>query len=78
MSLSEDQNTEAERSAQPVDTEAPPRLPFAVVGIGASAGGLEAVTELLAPIRADSGMAYIFMQHLPPTGESMLADILAK
>lgn len=78
MTLSQNQNAAAERSAQPVDIEAPPRLPFAVVGIGASEGGLEAALELLTAVRPDSGMAYIFMQHLPPTGESMLADIFSK
>jgi two-component system CheB/CheR fusion protein len=67
-----------DREAMPVNDEAPPRLPFPIVGIGASAGGLEAMTEFLSGVRADSGMAYIFIQHLPPTGESMLPGILSK
>jgi two-component system CheB/CheR fusion protein len=49
---------------------------FPVVGIGASAGGLEAVKELLQAIPADSGMAYVFIQHLSPTHESTLPSIL--
>ena len=62
----------------PVDHENPPRLPFPVVGIGASAGGLEAMTEFITAMRADSGMAFVFIQHLPPERESMIADILSK
>lgn len=71
-------NEPIDRQTQPVDTEQPPRLSFPVVGIGASAGGLEAITDFLSKLRTDSGMAYVFIQHLPPTGESMLVDILSK
>lgn len=49
-----------------------------VVGIGASAGGLEAVAELLASLPAATGMAFIVVQHLDPRHESLLAEILAK
>ncbi|MBV8781822.1 MAG: hypothetical protein JO353_10530, partial [Phycisphaerae bacterium] len=52
---------QADRQAQPVDTEQPPHLPFAVVGIGASAGGLEAILTFLDAMRPDSGMAFIFI-----------------
>lgn len=55
-----------------------PRLPFAVVGIGASAGGLEAYTEFLQACPADTGMAFVLIQHLPPDKESLLAEILAR
>ena len=51
---------------------------FPVVGIGASAGGLEAVSELLAALPAQTGMAYLLVQHLDPRHESLLAEILAK
>src|ERR1700731_4204144 len=51
-------------------------LPF-VVGIGASAGGLEALVELLGALPA-TGMAFIVVQHLNPTHESLLPEILAK
>lgn len=51
---------------------------FPVVGVGASAGGLEAFKILLQAIPADSGMAYIFVQHLAPHYESMLKEILQK
>ena len=52
-------------------------IPF-VVGIGASAGGLEAVAELLGALPAATGMAFILVQHLDPSHESLLAEILAK
>ena len=51
---------------------------FPVIGVGASAGGLEAFRELASAIPRDSGMAYIFVQHLAPNHESILADILQK
>jgi two-component system CheB/CheR fusion protein len=48
-----------------------------VVAIGASAGGLEAFTHLLDVFPAQSGMAFIFVQHLDPTHKSMIAGLLA-
>jgi two-component system, chemotaxis family, CheB/CheR fusion protein len=51
---------------------------FPVVGIGASAGGLDAFKKLLKEIPEDSGMAYILVQHLDPHHESMLADLLQR
>src|SRR5665213_263275 len=50
---------------------------FAVVGIGASAGGLDACTKLVAALPAGNGMAFILIQHLDPTHKSMLVDLLA-
>ena len=57
---------------------AAPEKPFAIVGIGASAGGLEAVTELLSSLPATSGMAFLLAQHLDPHHASMLVEILSK
>jgi two-component system CheB/CheR fusion protein len=51
---------------------------FPVVGVGASAGGLEAFKELVRAIPEDSGMAYIFIQHLSPKYESILTELLQK
>jgi two-component system CheB/CheR fusion protein len=50
---------------------------FPVVGIGASAGGLDACRKLLAALPATTGMAFILVQHLDPTHESMMVDLLA-
>jgi two-component system CheB/CheR fusion protein len=49
-----------------------------VVGIGASAGGLEAFTELLRHLPEKAGMAYVLVQHLDPTHGSVLQEILAR
>jgi two-component system CheB/CheR fusion protein len=49
-----------------------------VVGIGASAGGLDAFTLLLKHIPADTGMAFVLVQHLDPTHTSLLAEALAR
>src|SRR5712672_866956 len=51
---------------------------FPVVGIGASAGGLDAFKRLLKAIPENSGMAYILVQHLDPAHESILADLLQR
>ncbi|VTT99032.1 mcp methyltransferase with pas pac sensor : Methylase of chemotaxis methyl-accepting protein OS=Rhizobium leguminosarum bv. trifolii WSM2012 GN=Rleg10DRAFT_2965 PE=4 SV=1: CheB_methylest: CheR_N: CheR: PAS_10 [Gemmataceae bacterium] len=67
-----------ERLTAPPDDARAPRLPFPVVGIGASAGGLEAYTEFLRACPPDAGMAYVLVQHLPPDRESLLAEILAR
>jgi len=50
---------------------------FPIVAIGASAGGLEACRKLLDALPADNGMAFILVQHLDPSHESMLANLLA-
>ncbi len=49
-----------------------------MVGIGASAGGLDAFKKLLKAIPEDSGMAYVLVQHLDPSHESMLPELLQK
>ena len=51
---------------------------FQIVAIGASVGGLKAVTNLLKNLPVDTGMAYIYVQHLNPDHKSMLPEILSK
>ncbi len=51
---------------------------FPVVGVGASAGGLDAFKRLIKTIPDNSGMAYILVQHLEPTHESILRELLQK
>jgi chemotaxis methyl-accepting protein methylase/signal transduction histidine kinase/chemotaxis response regulator CheB len=55
-----------------------PKKPFTVVAIGASVGGLEAVSLLIKNLPADTGMAFIYVQHLNPDHKSMLSSILSK
>jgi len=52
--------------------------PSRVVGIGASAGGLEAVSELLRHLPNNTGMAFVFVQHLEPRQTSRLTEILSR
>ena len=59
-------------------SETPSNIQFPVVGIGASAGGLDAVKSFLKALPAKSGMAYVFIQHLSPQYESTLPEILQK
>ncbi len=68
--LQEDRGNEADIS--------PPRgHPFPVVAIGGSAGALDAFLRLLRALPEDSGMAFVFVQHLDPHYESQLPEILA-
>jgi two-component system, chemotaxis family, CheB/CheR fusion protein len=51
---------------------------FPIVGMGASAGGLEAFTELLSNLPNDTGMAFVLIQHLSPNQKSLLPEILSR
>jgi two-component system CheB/CheR fusion protein len=54
------------------------QTPFPIVGVGASAGGLEAFTELLSALPLETGMAFVLIQHLEAEHESMLTELLSK
>lgn len=49
-----------------------------IVGIGASAGGLDAFKSFLTAMPADSGLAFVLVQHLDPNHESLMVDLLAR
>ena len=49
-----------------------------IVGIGASAGGVEALEQFFKAVPADNGMAFVVVTHLSPSHESMLAEILGR
>lgn len=51
---------------------------FPIVAVGASAGGLEAFSEFLRAVPNNTGMAFVFIQHLDPKHHSMLSELLAK
>ncbi|MGA9014647.1 MAG: CheR family methyltransferase, partial [Acetobacteraceae bacterium] len=57
----------------------PPRSSdkFPIVAVGASAGGLDACRKLVSALPAANGMAFILVQHLDPTHDSMMVDLLA-
>jgi two-component system CheB/CheR fusion protein len=58
----------------------PPRSnrDFLIVAIGASAGGLEAVTELFRNLPPDTGMAFVLIQHLDPKHHSLLTELVSR
>lgn len=58
-------------------TLAAPRRTFPIVGVGASAGGLEAFRSLLHALPAKTGMAFVLVQHLDPEHESLLTRLLS-
>jgi two-component system CheB/CheR fusion protein len=51
---------------------------FPIVGVGASAGGVEALESLFRAMPADPGMAFVVVTHLPPNRESLLPEILSR
>jgi two-component system CheB/CheR fusion protein len=53
-----------------------PKEDFLVVGIGASAGGIQALSEFFSNVKKDSGIAYVVILHLSPDHESRLAEVL--
>src|SRR3984893_6896893 len=82
---------EGSKSAQPDESASEPPevpgaedflerafLPFPVVGIGASAGGIEALNAFFDALPRECAMAFVVVQHLPPERESLMAEILAR
>lgn len=51
---------------------------FPIVGIGASAGGLEALEQFLSSVPENSGLGYVVIQHLDPTQKGMLPELLQR
>ena len=68
--------TGAEAPAEEASAQA--SSPFPIVGVGASAGGLEAFTQMLSALPVDTGMAFVLVQHLAPKHPSLLAEILSR
>jgi two-component system, chemotaxis family, CheB/CheR fusion protein len=62
----------------PFENKEPQVAPFPIVGVGASAGGLEAFSRLLEALPVDTGMAFVLIQHLDPAHKSELTSILSK
>jgi two-component system CheB/CheR fusion protein len=63
--------------ANPVESPTSEAPAFPIVALGASAGGLDAYRAVLDALPADSGLAILLVQHLDPTHESMLAELLS-
>ncbi|HXV21945.1 MAG TPA: chemotaxis protein CheB, partial [Desulfuromonadales bacterium] len=72
---SSDKRTEPSAEDAPAVPEPPP---FPIVGIGASAGGLEALELFLRQVPEDSGMAIVIVQHLDPTHKGIMPELLQR
>src|SRR5258705_558671 len=56
----------------------PARTSFPIVGIGASAGGLEALEQFLGHVPVGSGMGFVIVQHLDPTHKGIMPELLQR
>jgi len=73
----------ARRKSRPAEaklpeTPIPVNAPFPILGIGASAGGLEALDLFLRNVPAKSGMAFVIVQHLDPTHKGIMVELLQR
>src|ERR1019366_8894638 len=64
--------------APPETPASPANVSFPIVGIGASAGGLEALEQFLGHVPAGSGMAFVIVQHLDPTHKGVMPELLQR
>ena len=62
----------------PRNTSEAPVSPFPIVGIGCSAGGLEALEKFFKHVPADCGMSFVVVQHLDPTHQSALPQLIQR
>jgi two-component system, chemotaxis family, CheB/CheR fusion protein len=72
------QASEGKRNASDSESIESPPTPGMIVGVGASAGGFEAFKELLAALPERNGIAFVFIQHMDPGHESLLATLLSR
>ena len=66
------------RAARATSTTSPLKKSFPIVGIGASAGGLEALEQFLNHVPPNSGLAYVIVQHLDPTRQGIMPELLQR
>ncbi len=66
------------KADRPETFAAPAGVPFPIVGIGASAGGLEALEQFLRGVPKGSGMAFVVIQHLDPTRKGIMDELLQR
>ena len=64
--------------ASPISLQSSPESPLYVVGIGASAGGLDALERFFTKVPSDSGMSFVIVQHLSPDFRSLMDELLAR
>src|SRR5471030_851583 len=77
-SSSSHRQKEAVPTIRPKSSAAPASAMFPIVGIGASAGGLEALDQFLGRVPTGSGMAFVIVQHLDPTRKGIMSELLQR
>lgn len=75
---SESSNMGSQPEGQTIGVEENGRRPSYIVGIGASAGGLEALEKFFRSMPVDSGIAFVVVQHLSPDFKSLMDELLAR
>ena len=63
---------------EPLEETQAERIGFPVIGVGASAGGLEAIRGMLAEASVDAGLAFVVVQHLDPNHDSLMAELIGR
>ncbi|MCR3923495.1 MAG: chemotaxis protein CheB, partial [Firmicutes bacterium] len=76
--MKENSNTKLSHIGHNPSTTETARADFPIVGIGASAGGLEALESFLANVPANCGTAFVIVQHLDPERKAMLVELLQR
>jgi two-component system CheB/CheR fusion protein len=66
------------RTAAASPNDQPAAVPFLIVGVGGSAGSLEAFREILQKVPAERGITFLFVQHLQAAHKSLLPEVLSK
>ena len=66
------------RATRATRAVAPSRVSFPIIGIGTSAGGLEALEHFLGHVPKNSGMAFVIVQHLDPTRKGIMPELLQR
>jgi two-component system CheB/CheR fusion protein len=70
--------TKKAKDSVPTEKENPPSPGFPIVGIGASAGGLEALEQFFENMPKENGMAFVVIQHLDPTHVGIMPELLQR
>ena len=84
MIRTKDRKTTGKKKGNRLSPETPtsltskPKALFPIVGIGASAGGLEALEQFLGHVPEGSGMAFVIVQHLDPTRKGIMPELLSR
>ncbi len=68
----------AARPSRPAPVPSPAQASFPIIGIGTSAGGLEALERFFGPVPPACGCAFVVVQHLDPKHKGMLAELLQR